>query len=81
MVYKMKALDVLKVLMGIMSDRDCVKRFKTDNRVFGVYKEFDYGDMFKVVKTSVQEFYFEETGQILDKGKKTRRVMDDDETD
>lgn len=40
---RMKPLDVLKVLMGIMSSREAVSRFKWDGVFWAKLNEYDYG--------------------------------------
>ena len=40
---RMKPLDVLKVLMGIMSGREAVSRFKYDGVFWAKLNEYDYG--------------------------------------
>ena len=39
---RMKPLDVVKVLMGIMSSRECITRFKYDGVFWGKLLEYDY---------------------------------------
>jgi hypothetical protein len=38
----MKPLDVVKVLMGIFSQRDAVKKFQKNNQLNGKLQEYDY---------------------------------------
>lgn len=45
---RLKALDVVKILMGIYSDRSNVKRFTNNARVWAKLQEYDYEDVFKV---------------------------------
>ena len=51
---RMKPLDVVKVLMGIYSDRANVKRFMSkDHRLWAIYQEFDYEELYKVTQSTV----------------------------
>lgn len=56
---RMKPLDVTKVLMGIRSKRENVQRFEQDRRVWGIRKEYDYMDIFKVCEAYVPQFYMD----------------------
>jgi len=50
----MKPLDVVKVLMGIYSDRANVKRFMSkDHRLWALYQEYDYDELYKVAQATV----------------------------
>ena len=44
----MKALDVVKILMGIYSDRQNVKRFANEGKYWAKMQEYDYEDIYKV---------------------------------
>ena len=51
---RMKPLDVVKVLMGIYSDRANVKRFMSkDHRLWALYQEYDYDELYKVAQATV----------------------------
>ncbi len=39
---RMKGLDVVKILMGIMSQRDSVKQFQWDGKFWASLNEYDY---------------------------------------
>ena len=56
---RMKPLDVTKVLMGIRSKRENVTRFEQDRTVWGIRREYDYMDIFKVCESYVPLFYME----------------------
>ena len=56
---RMKPLDITKVLMGIRSVRENVKRFEQDNTVWARRKEYDYMDVFKVCEVVARDFYIE----------------------
>jgi hypothetical protein len=51
---RLKALDVTKILMGIMSSRENVKRFTYDQRVWARRQDYSYEDILKVAETTVQ---------------------------
>jgi len=55
----MKPLDVVKVLMGIQSSRESVKRFSQDNTLWARRQEYDYEQVLKVATETVQNFYLE----------------------
>jgi len=55
----MKPLDVVKVLMGIQSSRESVKRFSQDNSLWARRQEYDYGEVLDVATDTVQNFYLE----------------------
>jgi len=48
---RMKPLDVTKVLMGIRSTRENVKRFEKDGVVWGKRNDYDYNDILKLSET------------------------------
>jgi hypothetical protein len=56
---RMKPLDVTKVLMGIYSDRQCVKRFMNEGRIWAKRQEYDYEDILKVAESTVKQFYLD----------------------
>lgn len=49
----MKALDVVKILMGIYSDRQNVKRFINDSKFWAKLQEYDYEDVYKIAQVTV----------------------------
>ena len=50
---RLKALDVTKVLMGIMSSRDNVKRFAYDERMWAKRQDYSYEDILTVSEITV----------------------------
>jgi hypothetical protein len=56
---RMKPLDVTKVLMGIQSSRENVKRFQSDGGVWAKRQDYDYNDILKLSETVVQHYYEE----------------------
>ena len=56
---RMKPLDVTKVLMGIRSVRENVKRFEQDSTLWARRKEYDYMDVLKVCEVVVRDYYME----------------------
>jgi len=61
---KMKPLDVVKVLMGIMSERDSVKQFKFDGKFWAVLHEYDYEQLMKLSEEVVGTWYMENIHNI-----------------
>ena len=57
---RMKPLDVTKVLMGIQSSRENVKRYQNDSSVWAKRQEYSYEDVLKLTTLTVQEFYCEQ---------------------
>jgi hypothetical protein len=55
----MKALDVVKVLMGIYSERLNVKRYCNDTKWWSRYQEYDYEDVFKISQQIVNQYYLD----------------------
>lgn len=45
---RMKPLDVVKVMMGVYSERATVKRFMNNSRVWAKYQENDYEELYKL---------------------------------
>jgi hypothetical protein len=56
---RMKPLDVAKVLMGIRSTRENVKRFEQDGSVWARRQDYDYNDILKVCEAVVTHYYEE----------------------
>ena len=57
---RMKPLDVTKVLMGIQSSRENVRRFQNNASVWAKRTEYSYEDVLKLATLTVQEFYVEQ---------------------
>ena len=57
---RMKPLDVVKVLMGIMSTRESVTRFKYDGVYWGKLLEYDYEQLMAVAEETVNTYYLNE---------------------
>ena len=57
---RMKPLDVTKVLMGIQSSRENVKRFRNDAAAWARRREYSYEDVLKLTTLTVQDFYCEQ---------------------
>ena len=60
----MKPLDVVKVLMGILSSRECISRFKYDGVFWGKLLEYDYEQLMKVADQTVNSYYLDRLAQI-----------------
>ena len=50
---RMKPLDIVKILMGIYSDRGNIKRFMNNSKVWAKFQEYDYEDIYKVAQSTV----------------------------
>ena len=53
----MKPLDVVKVLMGIMSSRESVKRFQYDGKNWAKLHEYDYEQLMTLAEDVVSHHY------------------------
>ena len=51
---RMKPLDVVKVLMGIRSDRDSVKQCQNDGKFWAKLHEYDYEQLTNLADKTVQ---------------------------
>ena len=56
---RMKPLDVVKVLMGIMSSRESVKRFQYDGKNWAKLHEYDYEQLMTLAEDVVSRHYVE----------------------
>ena len=56
---RMKPLDVVKVLMGIMSSRESVKRFQYDGKNWAKLHEYDYEQLMTLAEDVVTKKYVE----------------------
>jgi len=45
---RMKALDIVKVMMGINSDREIVKRFMWKHHMWARFQEYDHEEMMQL---------------------------------
>jgi len=55
----MKPIDVVKVLMGIRSTRDCVERFKSEQATYGSCVDYDFEELMGLATDEVTKFYIE----------------------
>jgi hypothetical protein len=83
---RMKPLDVVKVLMGINSSRESVRRFQYVHALWAKCHEYDYDQMLKVAAETVQGFYCEALAAGSTPGQppntlagKRKKVEEDDE--
>lgn len=60
----MKPLDVVKVLMGILSSRECITRFKYDGLFWGKLLEYDYEQLMTESDKTVNKFYMDQLATI-----------------
>ena len=56
---RMKPLDAVKVLMGIQSTRESVKRFSQESSLWAKRQEYDYDDVLKVSTATVHQWYLD----------------------
>jgi hypothetical protein len=44
---RMKPLDIVKIMMGIYSERANIKRFMNNSKVWAKFQEYDYEELYK----------------------------------
>lgn len=54
---RMKPLDITKVLMGIHSSRENVKRFQNDGIAWAKRQDYDYNDILRLSESVVGQYY------------------------
>ena len=57
---RMKPLDVVKVMMGVYSDRANIKRFMNNSRFWAKHQEYDYENMYTVAEATVKDYYLDQ---------------------
>lgn len=72
---RMKPLDVVKVMMGVYSDRVNIKRFMNNGRFWAKHQEYDYENLYQVAEATVKDYYLDLlTGAAGETGSKKRRL-------
>lgn len=56
---RMKPLDVVKVLLGVLSKRECVLRYQNDQKVWANRQDFDVAQLLELSQAVVAAFYDE----------------------
>ena len=69
----MKPLDIVKIMMGVYSERVHIKRFMNNGRIWAKFQEYDYEDLYKVAQSTVNQFYIEQMGGDM-QGTKKRKL-------
>lgn len=54
---RMRPLDVVKVLLGVQSSRECVKRYQNDSKVWAGRHDYDYAQLLELSQAVVSTFY------------------------
>ena len=72
---RMKPLDVVKVLMGIQSNRDCVQRFAWKSNLWTKLQEYDFEGLLKLAEQEVRDYYIDALG-CLPTNKRLRKEED-----
>ena len=57
---RMKPLDVVKIMMGVYSERATIKRFMNNSKFWAKFQEYDYEDLYKVSSATVNQYYLEQ---------------------
>jgi hypothetical protein len=55
----MKPLDVVKIMMGIYSERGNIKRFMNNSKVWAKFQDYDYEELLKQATSVVNQFYID----------------------
>jgi hypothetical protein len=56
---RIKALDVVKILIGIYSERAHVKRFANDGKIWAKLQSHDYEDLMNIATETVKKYYLD----------------------
>ena len=76
---RMKPLDVVKVLMGINSNRDCVRRFAWKSSLWTKLQEYDFEGLMELAETEVRDYYIEALSGVNDRNSsKKMKLLEDD---
>ena len=71
---RMKPLDIVKIMMGIYSERANIKRFMNNSKVWAKFQEFDYEELLKQATSVVSQFYIEHVhGMAAPEGNQTKK--------
>lgn len=56
----MKPLDIVKIMMGIYSERGNIKRFMNNSKVWAKFQDYDYEELLKQATSVVNQFYIDQ---------------------
>lgn len=56
---RIKSLDIVKILIGIYSERSHIKRFVNDGKIYGKLQSYDYEDLMKIATETVNRYYLD----------------------
>lgn len=77
---RMKPLDVVKVLMGIQSNRDCVQRFAWKSNLWTKLQEYDFEQLLQLAESEVRDYYIEAlSGVTVANPNKKMKLAEEDE--
>lgn len=74
---RMKPLDVVKVLMGINSNRDCVRRFAWKSSLWTKLQEYDFEGLLQLAECEVRDYYIEALSGVNNSNKRMKLAEDD----
>ena len=66
-INRMKPLDVVKVLMGIRSQRDSVKQFEYDGEFWAKLHEYDYEQLLTLTEEITHQYYMAKICSVQEK--------------
>lgn len=58
--------------MGIYSDRQNVKRYTTDSRIWAKRQEFDYEEIYELVQAITCQYYLDQANGVENQGPVTK---------
>jgi|APSaa5957512535_1039671.scaffolds.fasta_scaffold222648_1 hypothetical protein len=76
---RMKPIDVVKVLMGIRSTREAVKRYEYNSPYWAKLHEYDYEQVLQLSEDTTHKFYMELLHEVDDGNPDKRRKMQVDQ--
>ena len=57
-------MDIVKIMMGIYSERGNIKRFMNNSKVWAKFQDYDYEELLKQATSVVNKFYIDQVSGI-----------------
>lgn len=61
---RMKPLDLVKIMMGVYSERANIKRFMNNTRIWAKYQDFDYDGLYTVAHATINQYYLDKVSGV-----------------
>ena len=61
---RMKPLDLVKIMMGVYSERANIKRFMNNSRIWAKHQDYDYDGLYTVAQATINQFYLDRVAGI-----------------